>query len=132
MTADDVPTAGQPTGAPGPHDVPTAAELIVAVREFLETDVLAATEGRVRFHTRVAVNVLAMVEREASLGPAQADAHLARLDALGYASERELAAAIRRGDLDARWAEVKSSIWATVRDKLAVANPAYADEPEAG
>ena len=45
----------------GPTD---AAELVAAVREFLERDVMAATEGRVQFHTRVAVNVLSMVERE--------------------------------------------------------------------
>lgn len=111
--------------------MPTAVELLEAVREFLETDVLSATEGRVRFHTRVAVNVLAIVEREALLGPAQAKAHRDRLRSLGYASEHELAADIRRGELDTRWAEVKASIWATVRDKLAVANPTYANEPEA-
>ena len=46
------------------QDRPTAAELVAAVREFLERDVMAATEGRVQFHTRVAVNVLGMVERE--------------------------------------------------------------------
>ena len=40
------------------QDRPTAAELVTAVREFLERDVMAATEGRVQFHTRVAVNVL--------------------------------------------------------------------------
>ena len=33
-------------------------ELVTAVREFLERDVMPATEGRVQFHTRVAVNVL--------------------------------------------------------------------------
>ena len=46
-------TAGEP------HDVPSAAQLVEAVREYLERDVMAATEGRVRFHARVAVNVLA-------------------------------------------------------------------------
>ncbi|MDQ1374233.1 MAG: hypothetical protein QOJ09_1571, partial [Actinomycetota bacterium] len=58
-----------------PHDIPTAAQLVEAVREFLERDVMAATEGRVQFHTRVAVNVLGMVERELALGPAQAAEH---------------------------------------------------------
>ncbi len=112
----------------GPHDLPSAPELLEAVREFLENDVLAATSGRVRFHTRVAVNVLRMVERESVLGPAQAAAHATRLRDLGYESERDLAAAIRHGVLDDRWAEVKASVWDTVRDKLAVANPTYADE----
>ena len=93
---------------------------------------MTSTEGRVQFHTRVAVNVLAMVEREASLGPAQAAASAARLKALGYRSEQELASAIRSHALDARWDEVKRSVWETVSDKLAVANPTYADEPPAG
>ena len=44
-----------------PHDAPSAAELVEAVREWLERDVMAATEGRLRFHARVAVNVLSIV-----------------------------------------------------------------------
>jgi hypothetical protein len=81
----------------------------------------------VQFHTRVAVNVLNMVQRELELGPAQAAAHRDRLDALGFADEAELAAAIRRGDVDERYDEIKSAVSATVRDKLTVANPKYMD-----
>jgi hypothetical protein len=110
-----------------PHDRPTATELVEAVREFLERDVMAATEGRVQFHTRVAVNVLGMVQRELELGPEQAAAHRARLNALGFADEAELAAAIRRGDVDDRYDEIKSAVAATVTDKLKVANPKYLD-----
>jgi hypothetical protein len=106
---------------------PTAEELLEAVREFLERDVMDATEGRVRFHTRVAVNVLAMVERELALGPAHTEAARARLTALGYEDDAALAAAIRSGELDDRWDEVKAAVWDTVRDRLAVANPGYAD-----
>ncbi len=40
------------------QDRPTAAELVQAVREFLERDVMPATEARVQFHTRVSVNAL--------------------------------------------------------------------------
>jgi hypothetical protein len=109
-----------------PHDRPTAAELVEAVREFLERDVMTATEGRVQFHTRVAVNVLNMVQRELELGHAQATAHLERLHALGFDDDTELAAAIRRGDLDDRYDDVKAAIKASVDDKLAVANPKYA------
>jgi Domain of unknown function (DUF6285) len=110
-----------------PHDAPTAAELVEAVREFLEGDVMAATEGRVRFHARVAGRVLAIVERELAVGPGLAGAHAARLAALGVADEAELAAAIRSGSLDGRWDEVAAAVRATVADKLAVANPRYAD-----
>ncbi|MEY2422563.1 MAG: hypothetical protein QOI95_2630 [Acidimicrobiaceae bacterium] len=108
-----------------PHDRPTAGELVEAVREFLERDVMAATEGRVQFHTRVAVNVLGMVQREIELGPVQADAHRERLEELGFADEAELAAAIRSGAVDDRYDEIKAAVTATVTDKLRVANPKY-------
>ncbi|BAN02570.1 DUF6285 domain-containing protein [Ilumatobacter coccineus] len=108
-----------------PHDVPTAAQLVESVREWLERDVSPATDGRLRFHTRVAVNVLAMVERELELGDSHAQAHGARLEQLGMADDAELAAAIRNGDLDDRLDEVRGLLAATVADKLAVANPKY-------
>ena len=112
-----------------PHDVPTAAELVDAVREFLERDVLPEAEGRVRFHGQVAVRVLAMVERELVLGPSQAEAHASRLASLGVTSDAELAAAIRSGELDDRYDEVKAVVLATVEDKLRVANPGHLDVP---
>jgi hypothetical protein len=112
-----------------PHDIPTAAQLVEAVREFLERDVMAATEGRVQFHTRVAVNVLGMVERELAAGGAQAAAHAQGLAALGVGDEAELAAAIRSGALDDRRAEVSAFVRGTVEDKLRVANPKYLHQP---
>ncbi|MGO9874473.1 MAG: DUF6285 domain-containing protein [Acidimicrobiia bacterium] len=113
------------------QDRPTASELVTAVREFLEHDVLAATDGRVQFHTRVAVNVLNIVARE--LDQAEALAALERRRAasvLGHdgdvrALEGELATAIRNGTLDDRLAEVREHVRATVREKLLVANPGY-------
>ncbi|MBV6507018.1 MAG: hypothetical protein JJLCMIEE_00055 [Acidimicrobiales bacterium] len=110
-----------------PHDRPTVVELVEAVREYLESDVLDRTEGRVRFHARVAINVLGMVEREIQLGPDMAMRQQHRLNELGYADERELAVAIRRGDLDQRYREVKAAIRESVEDKLRVANPDYLD-----
>jgi hypothetical protein len=101
--------------------------LVEAVREFLEGDVLAHSEGRVRFHARVAANVLGMVLRELELGPAQAAAHAERLRQLGVASERELARSIRSGMLDDRMDEVRAVVRATVEDKLAVAHPGYSE-----
>jgi hypothetical protein len=112
-----------------PHDIPDAEELVRAVREFLERDVMEATDGRVRFHARVAVNVLGMVERELALGQSQGDAHASALSQLGVADEAELAAAIRDGSLDHRRAEVLEVVRATVRAKLAVAHPGYTDAP---
>ncbi|HEY1635465.1 MAG TPA: GNAT family N-acetyltransferase [Acidimicrobiales bacterium] len=108
-----------------PHDDPSAAALTEAVREFLERDVLPATEGRVRFHARVAINVLAMVERELVLGPGQARAHATALDRLGLSSDAELAVAIRTGALDDRLDEVTAVVRETVQAKLEVANPRH-------
>ncbi len=114
-----------------PQDRPTAAELVQAVREFLERDVLAATEGRVQFHTRVAVNALGMIERELTDGPTFVEAERSRAAALlGHDAdartlERELAAGIRDGSLDDRLDAVREHVRATVREKLLVANPGY-------
>jgi len=110
------------------HDTPTAQELVEAVREFLASSVLDATEGTVKFHTRVAINVLAMVERELALGGADVDAHRARLAALGYADDAELATAIRTGATDDRSDEVRAAVAASVVAKLRVANPTYLEE----
>lgn len=107
-----------------PHDVPTAAQLVAAVRDFLNADVLPAVEGRVRFHTRVAINVLGMVEREIELGPRQARDHQVRLAELGVADDAELAAAIRDGRFDDSAALV-DVLRQSVRAKLEVANPGY-------
>jgi hypothetical protein len=109
--------------------MPSAEQLVESVREWLERDVLTATSGRLQFHTRVAINVLAMVERELHLGPTQAAVHRDRLEQLGCGDERELADKIRKGDLDHRLSEVRELVWATVKDKLAVANPKYLDTP---
>jgi hypothetical protein len=107
--------------------MPSAAQLVEAVREWLERDVMTATTGRLQFHSRVAVNVLAMVERELLVGPTQAAVHRDRLEQLGCADDKELARRIREGELDDRLPEVRDLVWATVRDKLTVANPKYLD-----
>lgn len=103
------------------HGRPTAAELVAAVAEFLETDVRSSTEGQVNFHARVAANVLRTVERELLDDTA---GH----DLLGFADERALAAAIRAGDLDDRGVEVASALRRLVLHRLAVAHPGYEQE----
>lgn len=108
-----------------PHDLPTTAQLVAAVREFLQADVLPEVEGRVRFHTRVAINVLGMVEREIELGPSHTASHAERLALLGVADDAELARAIREGDLEG--GALLGVLAEIVRDKLAVANPRHAE-----
>lgn len=116
----------------GPHDRPTAAELLDAVREWIDTDVAEATEGRVRYLGRVASNMLAMVERELALGPGQAEAHRRRLERLGQPDDRALAAAIRAGEYDDRGDELRAELLAATLDKLAVAHPDYAEPRHRG
>ena len=111
------------------HDAPSVAQIVEAVREWLERDVMTSTEGRLQFHTRVAVNMLSMVERELAVGAAQATAHADRLAQLGVADDAELARKIRDGELDDRLDEVRALVWESVRDKLSVANPKYLENP---
>ena len=103
------------------HNRPTAAELVAAVAEFLETDVRDGTTGAVNFHARVAANVLRTVEREL-LDAGEAP------DLLGFGDEPALAAAIRAGGLDDRGPDVLACLRALVGHRLAIAHPGYDDE----
>ena len=114
------------------QDRPTAAELLEAVREFLEREVLPSTDGRVAFHARVALNALTIVERELVLGPeleARVRTHLGELlgddGPLDELVDR-LAAGIRHGSLDARGDDVMAATRELVRAKLEISNPRYA------
>lgn len=110
------------------HGRPTAAELVAAVAEFLESDVREATSGSVNFHARVAANVLRTVERE--LLDDTAARTLAALAALGFTDEDELSSAIRRGEFDERGPELVAGLRSLVNHRLAVAHPGYSGQPE--
>ena len=110
-----------------PHDVPTAGELVEAVREWIDSDVASGAPVS-PFHARVASNVLAMVERELLIGDEHDHRHAERLAALGVDDDHELAAGIRSGRFDDRLPEVRELVWQSVRDKLAVANPRYLND----
>ena len=113
-----------------PFGRPTAAELIEAVREYLEDGVMEA-RGRARFEARVARNALAIVERELLLGRAVVATHTHRLRDFGMADDVALAAAIRAGDFDDGWEPLATALAASARDQLLVANPSYLP-PESG
>jgi hypothetical protein len=108
-----------------PHDEPTSLQMVEAVREWLENDVMPAVQGRLNFHTRVAINMLSMVEREALLGEQQRADHEARLQRIGALDDVELARRIREGEFDDSLKEVMSVLKDSIRDKLLVANPKY-------
>ncbi|HET7531480.1 MAG TPA: DUF6285 domain-containing protein, partial [Mycobacteriales bacterium] len=101
----------------GPHDRPTAAELLDAVREWVGR---LALDGRDAFLARVASRALDTVERELAFGPVLAQRHRSRLSALGLSDDAELASAVRDGD---ERPEVVAAVRAAVVDKLRVADP---------
>jgi hypothetical protein len=126
------------------QDRPTSVELLAAVREFIQ-ELLPDLEGRRQFHARVAANVVGIVERELEMEEGLVREEWERLvTLLAVAGERpetfaathravgnmnrQLAAAIRAGELDERWEEVMLAIEATVAGKLRVANPGWAEE----
>ena len=109
------------------HGRPTAAELVAAVAEFLETDVRESTSGQVNFHSRVAANALRMVEREL-LADAATDGVADALARVEYEDEATLAAAIRAGELDGGTDRAQVALRALVGRRLAAAHPGYQDE----
>jgi aminoglycoside phosphotransferase (APT) family kinase protein len=117
--------AAPPGGGADLYGRPTAAELVAATRTFLTDSVRPETTGRTAFHAQVAVNVLAMAERELRLGGAARARHRAALDGLDCADDAALSRAISTGALDERWDEVLEVVRTGVRDRLLVANPRH-------
>src|SRR5262245_47624575 len=127
------------------HDRPTAAELVDAVRQYLEGELLPQlTDPRLRFQTLIAAHVLGIVARELPVEEGQlADEYgiLARLLTLPAATSRQLSdlraavrsgnealcQRIRAGEYDAPGAQ--RDLVALLREqvvrKLEVANPKY-------
>lgn len=123
------------------QDHPTAHDLILAVAQFLNTELaLTLHDPRQKFRALVAANVLQIVARELEMGDGQLHAERERLNALlneNASSEnvrqdvermtRVLAQKIRAGDADA--GEFHEAVFAhveqTVIEKLQVANPKY-------
>lgn len=120
------PVPGSASGAaPGLYGRPTVEELLEAVEEFLTGPVTEATGGQVRFHARVAANVVRLAARQLRAGPGPEQRAHEGLAALGAASLAELCSAIRRGTFDGREGELFPFLWSTVADRLAVAHPRH-------
>lgn len=52
------------------QDRPDAAELLDTVAKFLEEELMPTLDGPLAYRTRVAANLVRILEREATLGPA--------------------------------------------------------------
>lgn len=95
-------------------DRPTAAELVEATREFLESEILPTLDDdRLRFRTLVAINALSIAQRELD---SKAE------DLLSPEKLSELARRIRAGDVPAG---TLALLRRHVAAKLRVASPRY-------
>ncbi|MGY1883777.1 MULTISPECIES: DUF6285 domain-containing protein [unclassified Blastococcus] len=107
------------------HTFPDAREVVVAVREFLEREVMPGTTGTLSFQARVAANLLAALERELELGPAAQARYEQLLADLGVRDETELAERIRVGDVDVADPDLAAALHAMTTDRLLVWNPQH-------
>ena len=93
---------------------PTPQELCEAILEFLGGEILPTlTDRRLRFRTLVAMNALSIVHRELAALPVEDDAE-----------QRQLAAAIRSGDVPPG---TLRRVKADVEARLRIASPAFLD-----
>ena len=114
------------------REQPSASELLDAVAEFMRKELMPRLSGRVAFHTRIAINVLAIVRREMTLGPAAGAREAARLaELLGIEGDAEaltdeLCERIAHGEIDANDPKLIEHLWATTMDAVAIDQPNYA------
>ncbi|MFZ4602505.1 MAG: DUF6285 domain-containing protein [Caulobacterales bacterium] len=117
---------------------PTAPELVEAVALFLEKVAAPKLDGHAAFHARVALNVLAILQRELTDGPAAAEAERARLKALiGHEGDlaflrSALAAEIRVGAIDETTPGLLEHLEATAADRVRIEQPSYASLKRVG
>jgi uncharacterized protein DUF6285 len=116
------------------QDRPTMAELLAAIADLLREEVMPVldkADPRLGFQMRVAANSLAILEREARLGPAADAREHERLAALlgrdGSLDDlnRELARQLRSGERDEGDVALMTHLEATIADKIAIANPKW-------
>ena len=116
------------------HNDPSLAELIAAVKGFLDGDAMAELSGHNRFNARVASNVLATALREIEQRPraeAEETARLQELLGLGQdagdltALNKTLIAKIRSSTLDETSTQLLAHLKATAIAQLNVDQPKY-------
>ena len=116
------------------QDRPTASELLEAIADLLERDVLPATSGGLQHRVRVAGNLCRILEREARLGAAHEAREVERLaSALGEAAggrdalalSRALVARLDAGHDAALERRAFRALAEIVRGKLAIAKPGH-------
>lgn len=113
-------------------DQPSAAELVTAVREFIEKHALPQLSGRTAFHGRVAANALAIVARELEQGPEATQSEASSLraivgqDGTPEALNRELCRRLRDGRIDPMDPALARHLVTSTLAKVAIDQPTYA------
>lgn len=114
-----------------PQSRPVAPDLLAVVREWLDREVLPSLADDKKFNLRVAINVLATVERELRLGPVLEQAEADRLAALlgdgGTLAELNaaLSAEIRAGKRGLDDPALVDHIRRSIDAALAINNPRW-------
>jgi hypothetical protein len=118
-----------------PLSLSPAPDMLATIRAYLETEILPGLRDPQRFNVRVAANMLAMIERELTLGAAATAEELARLRDLvgadGTFSEltRELARAIRAGEIAGDDPRLLDHLRRSTEDALRINNPRWLEQP---
>lgn len=114
-------------------DEPGGPDLLDAVARLLRDELLPLLPPAAAFNARVAANAVDLVARELRSGAAADAAAAARLRALLQREagnsrdlESELCQRLKNGDIDPADPTLRSHLWATTLDKLAIDQPAYA------
>jgi len=110
---------------------PTIDELLEATQEFLEKKIIDVVDAHRAFHTRVAINVLALVRRELQLSPQLAPGEHERLRTLlgtdGTIVELndDLCRRLRDKSMDYGSDELFRHLFETTMGQLSIDNPEY-------
>lgn len=118
------------------NDAPTPDQLLAAVAAFLRGEAAAgfeaAGQGALAYQSRVAANILAIVQRQLALAPAADAAELARLRGLLEVDGGDLRSLTQRlavrladGTLPVDAPGLADHLWCSTLAKLAVDQPGY-------
>lgn len=114
-----------------PNSRPSAADMLKGVRGYMENELLPAMPADGKFNLRVAINMLATVERELRDGPAlNADEARSLAALLGHEApleemNEELCARIRDGQVSTDDPALRAHLRRGIAAALAVNNPKW-------
>ncbi len=112
-------------------EMPRINELLISVRDFLHGDVMAATEGRTNFLSRVAGNSLDIVLRDQALGPEHRRLEYDRLKILLDTDDSleelrwRLTNGLRSGEIALECPGLAEHLRQTVVNQIAIDQPKY-------